>query len=298
MAKESLQKYADIWKKTLTINNNGDLFESAAEELSEYFNIDKTVAKNRMKTAKEEFAQSWEESVVNPENEHELIDFYNKNDTEIFELMEWHHRESSSQQLSYAAVFKLAKELGYNSYLDFGSGVGSGAILFAKGGFNVSIADISNPLLNFAWWRLQKRNLTAKLYDLKKDTLPDNHFDFITCFDVLEHVKEPIKIIKNLKEKLKSKGIIAVSIVYNKKEQPMHIINDKKLWKKFRYLGFKIIWVPAPACLYVLQKNKPSIFRNIFFLVYDYYLPEWITNIIVKIKSRIESGLSKISKLK
>jgi hypothetical protein len=49
----------------------------------------------------------------------------------------------------------FARQYGCQCYLDFGSGVGSGGILFARHGFEVTLADISSTLLGFSPWRLR-----------------------------------------------------------------------------------------------------------------------------------------------
>ena len=72
------------------------------------------------------------------------------------------------------------------SYLDFGSGISSGPILFARYGMDVASADISSSLLAFSAWRFQKRDLHARLIDLKHQSLPHNTFALVTAMDVFE----------------------------------------------------------------------------------------------------------------
>src|SRR2546427_172036 len=79
--------------------------------------------------------------------------------------------------LSYVTALEFAAREGCRSCLDFGAGVGSGGILFARHGFDVGLADISSPLLNFSRWRFETRNLPAEFFDLKAQTLPRAAFD-------------------------------------------------------------------------------------------------------------------------
>lgn len=41
--------------------------------------------------------------------------------------------------------------------------------------------------------------------------IPDNYFDVVTCFDVIEHTTKPLLLIRILKKKLKKRGILVIS---------------------------------------------------------------------------------------
>ncbi len=60
------------------------------------------------------------------------------------------------------------------------------------------------------------------------DKLPDNYFDVIIFNDVLEHLLEPWNDIKNIKDKLKKKGVLVASIP-----------NVRYAKNLFKYLFFK-----------------------------------------------------------
>lgn len=59
-----------------------------------------------------------------------------------------------------------------------------------------------------------KEGFNENLNDIEKwqNKLKDNSFDYIICQDVLEHLLDPIKVLNVLKNKLKSKGKILISI--------------------------------------------------------------------------------------
>ena len=48
--------------------------------------------------------------------------------------------------LAYVLALRFAQQHGCQSYLDFGAGVGSGGLLFARHGLQTTLADISSLL--------------------------------------------------------------------------------------------------------------------------------------------------------
>src|SRR2546428_3860327 len=100
--------------------------------------------------------------------------------------MWWHTWSANASPLSYVAALHFARSQGGRRYLDFGAGMGSGSILFARHGFDVTLADISSTLLRFSAWRLDLRRLPATYVDLKTAELPAGAFDLVTAMDVFE----------------------------------------------------------------------------------------------------------------
>lgn len=73
--------------------------------------------------------------------------------------------------------------------LDFGSGVGVAGQLFATLGYDVTLADVSSPLLEFARWRLERRDVKAAYVHLPAQ-LPPASYDVINALDTLTHVPD------------------------------------------------------------------------------------------------------------
>ena len=73
--------------------------------------------------------------------------------------------------------------------LDFGSGVGVAGQLFAGLGYDVTLADVSSPLLEFARWRLERRDVKASYAHLPAP-LPTASYDVINALDTLTHVPD------------------------------------------------------------------------------------------------------------
>src|SRR6185295_7423338 len=120
--------------------------------------------------------------------------FYNESKTELFDLAQWHSTDPIHfRSLMCADLAEAATKAGGRRYLDYGSGIGSDALVFASKGFEVTLADVSEPLLAFARWRCEQRGLHVQTIDLKRRQPPHGAYDAVVCFDVLEHVHRPLR---------------------------------------------------------------------------------------------------------
>jgi hypothetical protein len=104
----------------------------------------------------------------------------------------WKEGADSDESAMARAVLRGMGELGYSGYgrklLDYGCGNGT----LAK---------------YFRWYTTH----TVGMYDpIIYPIMPHGLFDFITCVHVIEHAKDPIKIIQEIKEKLEVGGLLCL----------------------------------------------------------------------------------------
>lgn len=81
--------------------------------------------------------------------------------------------------------------------LDYGCGIGSDGLSLAEAGYEVAFADFDNPSTRYLRWRLARRGLEARLYDLDSGE-PPGGFDLAYAFDVIEHVDDPYGFLERL----------------------------------------------------------------------------------------------------
>lgn len=299
MDSSTFERRKSIWEATLMLPNTESLIDSGIKELSEYFGISYTYARDILSKSEQLFAEEWEKNKVNPADNNSVIAFYNNTRFEIFELMDWHINRFDEGPLNYVCVLEIAKKFGFVKYLDYGSGIGSSAILFLRNGLEVTCADISQPLLNFMEYRIKKRKLEVDLVDLKKQHLAKANYDIITCFEVLEHTVKPIRILRSLRMALKNGGLLILNNVQCPKEKgrPMHI-SRVKLEKKLRYLGFNRLWnlqsefkkSSNGSYVVVLRKVDRNCFINGLFYLYDSFFPLLLKNFINKLRKNYGSN--------
>jgi len=105
----------------------------------------------------------------------------------------------------------ILKKFGLNkdSYiLDFGCGKGIFIKFLSYFGFNnLHGYEIEKNRSKFA----KNLNKNANIY-LNSSELKQNKFDFISLIHVLEHIKDPEKIIKEIKQKLNKDGILLIEV--------------------------------------------------------------------------------------
>ena len=86
-------------------------------------------------------------------------------------------------------------------------------------GGHFTLVDLPTPALEFARWRFCGRQNVEFLAPGLGDDLPlTGFYDVMTCFDVLEHVINPLAVVKHLVAHLKPGGELFVNFIYNPTE--------------------------------------------------------------------------------
>lgn len=85
--------------------------------------------------------------------------------------------------------------------LDVGFGLGYGLNILAIKAREVSGVDVDEKVYNYCQSTIVDRNprlVSLSLYDGYSLNFSDNHFDVVTCVDVIEHVEDYKKLIKEM----------------------------------------------------------------------------------------------------
>jgi len=242
-----LAEYRAMWTQALVVEGRENLRDSLLRELGDYVQCeDIDELRRRCERAVETLKGEWHAQVRVGE-ERAIERFYDQSQTTVYELMWWHTLHDDLSPLAYVTALHLARQHDGLQYLDFGAGVGSGGILFARHGFNVTLADISSTLLRFSEWRLERRGLPAVYIDLKNQELPPNAFDFVTAMDVFEHLVDPVATVEQLWKALRPGGFLYARIaVEDDEDRPQHIVQDfGPTFKRMEMLGFVKVWQDA-----------------------------------------------------
>ncbi len=83
--------------------------------------------------------------------------------------------------------------------LDYGCGIGADGLRLLEAGYRVEFADFANPSVEYLRWRLDRRGLSAPVYDLDGE-VPDG-YDLAYAFDVIEHVEDPFAFLGELESR-------------------------------------------------------------------------------------------------
>jgi SAM-dependent methyltransferase len=242
--KQELNEYAAIWAQALLLPGERDLKRSTLVEIGRWRSIGDLAFVRRLCEDAVQFNKlAWEQNV--PEmGARQVEQYYDTADHYIDELMWWHTLQEDNSPLAYVAALEFALSVNCKIYLDFGSGVGSGALLFRRHGFNVALADISRVLLSFCKYRFEERGLKAEFVDLKKSMPSGAVFDFITAMDVFEHLVDPVGTVDLLHHCLKPGGYVYGRFAAEEDwDRPQHIVQDfRPVFDRFAELGFKEVF--------------------------------------------------------
>jgi 2-polyprenyl-3-methyl-5-hydroxy-6-metoxy-1,4-benzoquinol methylase len=253
---------------------SGDIRGDLVREAAEFLGLPVPIAWQRLHGAGERFREEWVKSVADPTDPDALTRFYNQSDTELFELIEWH----ASDQIHYRTL--IVKDFALSrpgrAYLDYGSGIGSDALVFAHAGFDVTLADISDVLLAFAAFRCRRRGFTVRTLDLKKQELPRAAFDVALCLDVLEHIPRPLPVIRGVHQALRDHGLLVLHAPFGEDEaHPMHVVHRDVVTPRMRSIGFQPVdchFPPAVRAPRLYLKEPVPAFDRFAYFVYDGYM--------------------------
>jgi len=239
-----LDGYRNTWGRALLLDGQSDLQESILLELGRYSGCDDQGEIHlRCTRALAHMKGEWK-GKVSSEDRQSVEQFYDKSHAMIYELMWWHTLCEDTSPLAYVVALHFARNHGCRHYLDFGAGVGSGSILFARHGFEVTLADISSSMLDCSQWRFEARKLPARYIDLKGSRLPSNAFDMVAAMDVFEHLVDPVGAVDDLQHVLKPGGFLFGRFHAEVDEdRPHHIVQDfAPTLDRLHALGFVEVW--------------------------------------------------------
>jgi mycofactocin glycosyltransferase len=239
-----LGAYRQRWSDALRLGEHAALEESLLAELGRYVDChDRSELLSCCRGAVAALKREWEER-VDRHRRASVERFYDESRTPLYELTWWHTLTDDLSPLAYVVALDYARREGCRTYLDFGAGVGSGIILFARHGLEVAAADISSPLLEFCRWRMAQRGLPATYFDLKIAGLPREGFDMITAMDVFEHLVDPAAAVQRLWRALRPGGFLVGRFGADQDpDHPMHIVEDfEPTFARLRELGGLEVW--------------------------------------------------------
>lgn len=149
-----------------------------------------------------------------------------------------------------------------NLILDVGCGSG-GNILFLKDFGSVVGIDPAKEALDFCRERGFKELVLGRAESI---SYPDNHFDLVTAFDVLEHLEQDITALEEMKRV--SRGLVMVSVpampfLWNAQDEYLghrRRYRKKDLIKKLEQVGLKVL-----ESSYFVIPSVPAIIIRRFF---------------------------------
>jgi len=138
------------------------------------------------------------------------------------------------QQARYDLILKYLGNIERKTVLDLGCGDGALTHFICQKKAKVIGIDNNELGLKFAEEFLSSQGLKAELIlaNAYQTTLPNNSVDFVVASEIIEHVKEPGRLLKETQRVLKPGGAIIITTPYRLTEQPMDIFHCKEFYPK------------------------------------------------------------------
>jgi 2-polyprenyl-3-methyl-5-hydroxy-6-metoxy-1,4-benzoquinol methylase len=200
------------------------------QHLKEFLHLDSETLDSKLETGFKQLAElgkkdfDWESST----------DFYRDkvNEIYLFELGSWH----LASQDYIGNTLRLVADQAKGRVLDFGGGIGTHTISAAlcPDVDHVVYCDINPVNTNFVQYRAEKLNLSDKI-TFCTDVSPEEKFDTIMTFDVVEHLAEPQSQLLKFYHHLTDEGRLIINWYFFKgfnNEFPFHH-NDVEIIDSF-----------------------------------------------------------------
>jgi SAM-dependent methyltransferase len=188
----------------------GSARDGVLGDLAEYHRLGAAEVVERCLRWEEDSVEEWQAG--SRDTAAGLAEFYNSVESWSFDLLWYAYLQSLGYGYPQSVI--VADRVGPAApgarMLDLGSGSGVTAQLFASLGYEVTLADVSAPLLAFARWRLEKRGVPATYLHLPAD-LPEASFDLVTAVDVMAHVPDATATARELHRALRPGGLFAAN---------------------------------------------------------------------------------------
>jgi len=151
--------------------------------------------------------------------------------------------------------------------LDFGSGLGGFITGMLK--YAATFGCELDPA-----WKDVNGDIGSWMYE-DINEIPDNHFDYITLFHVLEHIKDPKTLLKKLTPKLKKNGTMIIEVP--NADDALLSLYDCKAFQNFTYWGChlylfnqsnlgRLIKQSKLKCSYIAQTQRYPLSNHMYWL--------------------------------
>ncbi|MGE0132039.1 MAG: class I SAM-dependent methyltransferase [Blastocatellales bacterium] len=253
------------------------------EDLSSFFGTDPQICQARLDQYRlSEMADAWRQA--DPKTPEQMRQFYQRTELYIWELSKWHASESYCEYKDRVAwAIKNFPPETYPKVLDFGSGIATASLEFAKAGYQVTLADVPGETLAFARHRFRRRGLPCSIVEVTTD-IPDlpSGFDVVISFDVLEHVPNAEGVMRRLVRAIRPGGVTIIAACFDDQgEHPQHLESNITRFSKMPWdwalagAGLQFIssgvLVKAPAWQAIPRKIRWRLHNSLPFLPWKYF---------------------------
>ncbi|NTU78097.1 MAG: methyltransferase domain-containing protein [Chloroflexales bacterium] len=152
----------------------------------------------------------------------------------------WRERRLNQEQYQAERIGMLAGAAGPMAglrLLDLGAGMGGFAVAAALAGARVSACEYNPAYCRIIGLRAARHGLPLPVFNAAGEALPfpDAAFDAVTAWDVLEHVQDPARMLRELARVLRPGGHALITAI------------NRRAWVDPHYHIAGLNWLPRPA---------------------------------------------------
>jgi 2-polyprenyl-3-methyl-5-hydroxy-6-metoxy-1,4-benzoquinol methylase len=132
--------------------------------------------------------------------------------TNLYRNLLWLNQISYFKTLMFTSIYRRGSDLipflirqKGKICLDYGCGVGSHTIILRENSNAVTPVEVDGPMMEFAQSRFQIRSMPRKVESINFPFV-DSTFDVALCIEVLEHVFDPLSVLKKMHAAMKVEG--------------------------------------------------------------------------------------------
>ncbi len=173
------------------------IFHTLLSDYMEHRGVDEAGARRRFQAAEVTAKKRWLE--LKPETAADKTRFYREADYYIADLTGWILRDKAVASFIPLLRGYLGK-CGIGTVLDYGCGIGTQGLSLVEAGADVTLMDIEGPVWDYAKWRAEKHGFLSKTRWLPIAPVMDS-YDLILCIDVIGHVPDPFRLLRELSDK-------------------------------------------------------------------------------------------------
>ena len=198
----------------------------------------------------------------------ELVQFYERTDAFLYELVLWNRNSIKRRMRSYIAKYLVQYEGTDRNVLCVGDGLGFDSFYFAQSGQKVTYYEVPGFSHRFASKLFSLADADIKIASESKQ-IKENHFDAVVCLDVLEHIRDVPSFIRQLVSFICPGGILLVHAPFYMihPSNPTHLKINRKysgslaLYHKcgLRLINGRFFWNPL-----IFEKNIDSVRKHEF----------------------------------
>jgi ubiquinone/menaquinone biosynthesis C-methylase UbiE len=157
-----------------------------------------------------------------------------------------------SRRFEYPWTIKVGNFVKNEIVLDAAGG--NGILQFMISNFGCHVINIDIDRKNF----LSESKATLIQGDAKRLCFADNSFDKVICISVLEHIEEPIEVIKELWRVLKTNGRLVITMDVAEYSRYNHTIDSNIAQKILSFFNMEMPEEPSNILRMSFEEIKPQ----------------------------------------